>query len=103
MKSFNEKVIDLMRKIPKGKITTYKLIAHKLGCKAYRAVGNAVGANPYAPVVPCHRVCKTNGTVGNYGGGVGKKIKLLREEGIKIDGESKKSKIINFDKVLFKF
>lgn len=103
MKKFQEKVIELMRKIPKGKVTTYKFIAHKLGCKAYRAVGNAVGANPFAPVVPCHRVCKTDGTVGNYGGGAKKKIKLLRREGIKIQGNDKKAKIVDFDKVLFKF
>jgi len=103
MKSFHERVIELMRRIPKGKVTTYKLIAHKLGCKAYRAVGSAVGSNPFAPVVPCHRVCKSNGTVGNYGGGVKKKIKLLRKEGIKIDGKDKKARILDFDKVLFKF
>lgn len=100
--SFHDKVIEIMKLIPSGRVTTYKLIAHALNCKAYRAVGSAVGANPYAPIVPCHRVAKTNGTVGNYGGGVKKKIALLRKEGIKIDGDSKESKILDFEKVLFK-
>jgi len=100
---FGERVIEAMRKIPRGRITTYKLIAHHLNCKAYQAVGNAVGANPFAPKVPCHRVVKSDGTIGNYGGGVKKKIRLLRSEGIKINGESKKAKILNFDKILFTF
>ncbi len=103
METFQEKVIDLMRKIPEGKVTTYKLIAQKLGCKAYRAVGNAVGANPFAPVVPCHRVVKTDGTVGNYGGDVKKKIVLLKKEGVQINGKTRKAKIADFKKVLFIF
>lgn len=100
---FSGRVIEAMRKIPRGRVTTYKEIAHYLGCKAYRAVGNAVGANPYAPIVPCHRVVKSNGTVGNYGSGAKKKIKLLRREGIKTEGNGKDARIVNFDKVLFKF
>lgn len=99
---FNERVIEAMRKIPRGRVTTYKQIAHYLGCRAYRAVGNAVGANPYAPIVPCHRVVKSNGTVGKFGGGVNKKIKILRKEGIKILGNDRNAKIENFGKVLIK-
>jgi methylated-DNA-[protein]-cysteine S-methyltransferase len=101
--TFQEKVIEMMRLIPKGKVTTYKLIAKAMGCRAYRAVGTAVGNNPYAPIVPCHRVVKTDGTVGKFGGGSKRKIAILRREGIRIDGEDRKAKIINFDKVLFKY
>ena len=54
--NFNEKVWQLTKKIPKGKVTTYKLIAQKLKTKAYRAVGQALKRNPHAPKVPCHRV-----------------------------------------------
>lgn len=100
---FNQKVYRLMRQIPRGKVTTYQQLAHGLGNRAYRAVGNAVGSNPFWPDVPCHRVVKANGTVGKFGSGTKRKIKLLRAEGIRIDGENKDSKIANFDGVLFKF
>jgi methylated-DNA-[protein]-cysteine S-methyltransferase len=82
---FNQKVYKLCQKIPKGKISTYKEIAKKLNSKAYRAVGNALNKNPYAPKVPCHRVIKTNGEVGGFASGTKNKIKLLEKEGIKIN------------------
>jgi len=93
-----------MEKIPKGKVTTYGLIAKELNTKAYRAVGNACRRNPYAPRVPCHRVVNSNGTVGGFSGKtsgktIERKIRLLREEDVKIrDG-----KIVDFERVLFKF
>ena len=101
--SFHTKIIELMRLVPIGKVTTYKLLAHALHNRAYRAVGNAVGANPYAPIVPCHRVVKTDGSVGKFGGGTPKKIALLRQEGIQIKGEDENAKILNFIDVLFDF
>jgi methylated-DNA-[protein]-cysteine S-methyltransferase len=52
MKTFSDKVYDLLRKVPKGRETTYKEIAHALGTRAYRGVGQAMKRNPYAPVVP---------------------------------------------------
>jgi methylated-DNA-[protein]-cysteine S-methyltransferase len=52
MKTFSEKVYDLLRKVPKGRVTTYKEIAHALKTKAYRGVGQAMKRNPYAPEVP---------------------------------------------------
>lgn len=93
-----------MATIPRGKVTTYRLIAKKLKTNAYRAVGNACRNNPYAPKVPCHRVVKSDGTVGGFAGKtsgktVKKKIELLRREGVKVrDG-----RIVGFEKVLFKF
>ena len=59
MKTTSQKVYELLNKIPKGKITTYKEIANKLGIKGYRAIGQIVGANPNAPQVPCHRVVRS--------------------------------------------
>jgi len=101
--SFNQKIYSLLKKIPRSKVTTYKIIAEKLGTKAYRAVGQALKYNPYAPVVPCHRVVNSDGSIGGYMGNlnpdskeVKKKIKLLRKEGIKI----KDNKIVDFEKVL---
>jgi methylated-DNA-[protein]-cysteine S-methyltransferase len=99
MKNFDEKVYTLLRKVPKGKVTTYKLLAKKLNSKAYRAVGNACHKNPYFPVVPCHRVVKSNGTIGGFSSGIMKKIKILKKEGIEV----KNNKILNFRKILYKF
>jgi methylated-DNA-[protein]-cysteine S-methyltransferase len=52
MKVFADKAYDLLRKVPKGRVTTYKEIAHALGTRAYRGVGQAMRRNPYAPEVP---------------------------------------------------
>jgi O6-methylguanine-DNA--protein-cysteine methyltransferase len=52
MKTFSDKVYDLLRKVPKGRVTTYKEIAHALESRAYRGVGQAMKRNPYAPEVP---------------------------------------------------
>ena len=84
--AFQIRVWQLIAKIPKGKVTTYKEIAKALNTKAYRAVGSAVAKNPYAPKVPCHRVVNSNGNIGNYSanGGVAKKIELLKSEGVEI-------------------
>ena len=102
--NFDEKVWKLIQRIPKGRVTTYSMIAKKLNTRAYRAVGNACRKNPYAPRVPCHRVVRSDGTVGGFGGKtsgktVEKKIQMLRKE----DVEIKNGKIINFEKVLFRF
>jgi len=84
MKSFNEKCYDILRKVPRGRVTTYGEIARALGTEAYRAVGNAMNRNPYAPKVPCHRVVGSNGKMVGFADGVNKKIKMLKEEGVEI-------------------
>ena len=98
-KSFSEKCYELLKTIPKGKITTYKILAEKLKTKAYRAVGNAMNKNPYAPEVPCHRVVKSDGKIGGFAFGQRNKISMLKKEGIKI----KDNKIGNFKKCVYKF
>ncbi len=82
MKSFREKVLDVVSKIPKGKTLTYGEVAKKAGSpKAFRAVGSIMAKN-YRENVPCHRIIKSDGTYGNYNrGGVQAKIKLLKKEG----------------------
>src|SRR3989344_7907823 len=85
-KTFSEKVYALLRKVPKGKVTTYKALANALGTKAYHAVGNAMNKNPHAPQVPCHRVINANGKLGGFATGLNNKIKLLKEEGVEIKG-----------------
>ena len=71
-------------KIPKGKVKTYKEVAIGIKMpKSARAVANACGKNPYAPMVPCHRVIKSDGTIGGFSapGGINAKKKLLIKEG----------------------
>lgn len=70
--------------IPSGEVRTYSWIAKKIGSpRAVRAVGNAVGKNPFAPGVPCHRVVRKDGSLGGYSGpgGLKTKVKLLKKEG----------------------
>lgn len=82
--NFNDLCYNLLRKVPKGKVTTYKSIAQAMKTKAYRAVGNAMNKNPYAPEVPCHRVINSNGKLGGYAYGLKKKIQMLKTEGVEI-------------------
>ena len=84
--NFQRSVYEILKKVPKGKVTTYKRIADKLK-NSPRAVGNALNKNPYAPIVPCHRVIKTNGCVGGFASRTADKIRLLEKEGIKIEKE----------------
>lgn len=84
MDSFNSRCYEILRQVPRGKVTTYKSLAEALGTKAYRAVGNAMHKNPYAPKVPCHRVIKSNGEVGGFASGTKNKIAMLKKEGVKI-------------------
>lgn len=98
---FDERVYAVLRRVPRGKVTTYKALAEALGTKAYRAVGQALNRNPYAPAVPCHRVVCSDGSIGGFAHGTGKKIKMLREEGVEVvDGRIKNvySKIFAFDR-----
>lgn len=85
MQTFNQKCYALLKKIPKGKVITYKAIAKKLKTRAYRAVGNAMNKNPTPIKVPCHRVINSNGKLGGYSGGIRKKIKFLKKDGIEIN------------------
>ena len=83
-KSFNLRCYALLKKIPKGKVTTYKAIAKKLKTRAYRAVGNAMNKNPIPIKVHCHRVINSNGKLGGYSKDLKKKVFLLKKEGIRI-------------------
>ena len=100
MKSFSEKVYQLTKKIPKGRVTSYKEIANTLGTKAYRAVGQALRRNPYAPEVPCHRVVSSNGQIGGFNGKtkgkeIKRKIELLKSEGVSVTNNK-----VNLEKYL---
>lgn len=84
--NFNQKVWALTARIPAGKVTTYARIAQALGSKGYRAVGNALNRNPYAPLVPCHRVVGSSGALTGFAGGLEKKQRLLSAEGVECTG-----------------
>ena len=97
--TFNEKCYELLKQIPKGKVTTYKEIAKALDSKAYRAVGNAMNKNPDPVNVPCHRVVKADGSLGGFVYGDIKKIALLKEEGVEV----KDGKVVGFETILHQF
>jgi methylated-DNA-[protein]-cysteine S-methyltransferase len=96
--TFQKRVLALTSRVPKGKITTYKLIACILKSSP-RAVGQALRQNPWPVKIPCHRVVKSSGELGGYSGGKRKKKLLLQKEGVSIQ----KNKIIDFEKFLYKF
>lgn len=84
--AFQAKVWETLRKIPRGQTRTYAQIASAIQePKAVRAVANACGANPVAVLVPCHRIVRTDGTIGGYRWGVERKKKLLEREAARID------------------
>ena len=78
---FQQNVWQEIRKVRHGEVTTYKKIGESLGTRAYRAIGQAVGANPISLIVPCHRILGT-GSLGGYGGGINLKRLLLELENV---------------------
>ena len=85
---FQKEVWLALTKIPKGSVVTYAELAQHIGRPtAVRAVANAVGANPCAPEIPCHRVVRSDGTLGGYSakGGVKAKRALLKAEGVVLE------------------
>ena len=104
MAEFSENVWRLTKQIPKGKVATYGQLARALGMPgAGRAVGQALKMNPHAPIVPCHRVVKSDGRLGGYAGRrparIKEKIRLLKSEGIEISG----GKVMNMKERIFRF
>lgn len=81
-RGFTQRVLRATAKVPYGEVSTYRRMAAKAGNeRAVRAAGNALGANPIPIVVPCHRILRTGGSLGGYGGGLPRKEFLLRLEG----------------------
>ena len=81
---FQLKVWNYLKKIPRGKVRTYSEVAKAIKRPtSVRAVANAIAKNPYSPKIPCHRVIRSDGSLGGYSGKGGKKMKkiLLKQEG----------------------
>ncbi|MEM2940255.1 MAG: MGMT family protein [Thermoproteota archaeon] len=93
-------VYELLKQVPKGRVTTYGALAKAVGHPdSARAIGALMRSNPYAPTIPCHRVVYSNGKLGGYGGmkGAGKKARMLAKEGVKI----KNGRIVDFEEYYF--
>ncbi len=82
---FQRRAYISLRKVPPGAVITYHSLAATVGQPdSQRAIGNSMASNPIPIFVPCHRVIRSDGTIGNYGGGVDNKVKLLRAEGFEL-------------------
>ncbi|HUY17678.1 MAG TPA: methylated-DNA--[protein]-cysteine S-methyltransferase [Candidatus Binataceae bacterium] len=85
---FQRRVLERLRRVPPGAVMSYQALAAAIGApRGSRAVGNTMASNPVPVYVPCHRVIRSDGSVGNYGGGVGSKLRLLRAEGFRIGAD----------------
>ena len=83
---FQRRVLTHLRRVPAGSVITYQGLAAAIGVPSgQRAIGNAVASNPVPIYLPCHRVIRSNGSIGNYGGGPELKLKLLTAEGFSVD------------------
>lgn len=88
--SFRRQVYEALCEVPCGKVTTYGLLARRIGCGSARAVGGALRNNPFAPEVPCHRVIASDLSLGGFSGQregpeLVRKVELLRGEGVEFD------------------
>jgi O-6-methylguanine DNA methyltransferase len=103
---FQRRVYSLCKRIPRGRVSTYKEIGKALGGygQVYRAVGVALRRNPFAPRVPCHRVVAADGRIGGFHGRttgpwIAKKNRMLRAEGVEV----RNGRIVDFEKRLYRF
>lgn len=99
LSDFTKDCLKSLLQIPHGKVCTYQAIAEHLGSNACRAVGSAIGRNPFAPIVPCHRIIRSNGEIGGYAFGSKKKVALLKSEGIQIEN----NKVTDLESRLYRF
>ena len=97
MTEFENKVLEKVSQIPRGRLATYKILAQALGRpKAVRAVGNALNKNLNLIKIPCHRVVRSDGRLGGYRSGFGNKLRLLEKEGVKFNGQNKVENLKKF-------
>ena len=95
-----EKIYKKLLLVPSGKITTYGELSRSIGLEnGQRIVGQIMKKNPFPVIIPCHRVVKSNGSIGGYAFGVNIKQNMLLKEGINV----KNNKIENFENLFFKF
>ena len=96
---FRKRCYQVLQRVPPGKVTTYGAIARELGSSACRAVGSAMANNQQLVVIPCHRVVRANGDIGDYALGQENKSALLEAEGVAVCN----GRITDLDKYLYHF
>ncbi|MDF2940036.1 MAG: hypothetical protein K0R66_678 [Gammaproteobacteria bacterium] len=94
LSEFQKKVYSILQKVPKGKVVTYAILAKAAGCQSCQAIGGALKRNPFAPQVPCHRVIKSDLSLGGFygetsGPQIDKKKQLLISEGVRFDEQGR--------------
>ena len=94
-----KKFKQLLLKVPKGKLTTYKEIAHAMGTNGYRFVGQLLNKNPEPDKYPCYKVVQSDGSLGGFAKGSTDKIRRLKADGIVV----KNGKIADIDNKLYRF
>lgn len=99
--AFEQQVYDFLLQVPRGKVTTYKELRKALGKDGniYRAIGQALHKNPFAPRVPCHRVVCADGSLSGFAHGSAAKIQLLASEGVAVANW----KVIGFEEKVWRF
>ena len=95
-----EKIYEKLLQVPSGYVTTYGDLAKAINLKnGQRIVGQIMKKNPFPVIIPCHRVVKSDGTVGGFAYGIEIKKHMLLKEGLKINN----NKLSDFKKNLFRF
>ena len=97
--SFESRVYDALKEIPRGKVVTYASLANYLNCGSAQAVGQALKRNPLAPAVPCHRVIRTDGFLGGYSGESAGERVARGDEVLTVDGQNDLK--VSFEKLSF--
>ena len=97
--NYRNKLEELLLQVPKGKITTYKEIAHAMNMRGYRFVGQLLNKNLHPEKYPCYKVVQSNGKLGGFALGESNKIKRLKADGIKVE----KGKVVDFIQKLHRF
>ena len=98
--NIQQKIFKKLLEVPKGQITTYGELAKSVGLKnGQRAVGRIMNKNPYPVLIPCHRVVMSTGKIGGYAYGEHVKIKMLKDEGVKIEN----GQIVDMENTVYRF
>jgi len=98
--NIEEKIYQKLLQVPSGYVTTYGELAKAINLKnGQRVIGQIMKKNPFPVIVPCHRVVKSDGTIGGYAYGTEIKKNMLIKEGLKINS----NKILDFKDNLFRF
>jgi len=100
MKKLSARVLALLHRVPKGRVTTYKALARAIGNENLaRVIGRILSQNKEVDKYPCYKVVRSDGRIGGYSLGVREKIRRLKREGIGV----KNNRIIDFERMVFEF